>query len=76
MTSPYKELAQRQINAQNEFINSIAEQFNFSARESEKIFNVYLKLKVIKYSNGSGRYLLSHGAFWDKSPMINALHTA
>jgi 2'-5' RNA ligase len=74
--NPYEAIAMRQDSAVREFRDSIKEQFGFDDAQATKIFNVYLKEKAIKYNNGSGRYLLSHGGFWEKEVMQRALEMA
>jgi len=68
-----KNIAQRSINAENNFINSVMEQFNFSQNEAEKILSVYKKHKLIKIDYVTGQFNLKDGRFWDRYPMENAL---
>ncbi len=74
----FKEIAKRWVDAENSFKADIVEQFGFTVEEANTIFQVYLskKVKAIKYSNGSGKYQLTHGAFWEKKTMQNALEFA
>ena len=68
-----KEIAQRIAHAEESFISDIIEQFGFNKSEAVKIYNVYLKEKIIKVDPIGGRVLLQHGAFWEKEVMQRAL---
>jgi len=68
-----KNIAKRSINAENNFINSVMEQFNFTKNEAEKILSVYKKHKLIKIDYVTGQFQLKDGRFWDEYPMKNAL---
>ncbi|RPJ25228.1 MAG: hypothetical protein EHM33_15250 [Chloroflexi bacterium] len=68
-----KDMFTRIENGQNTFISDIVEQFGYTTEQAEKIFNLYRREKIIKLDTGSGRYILSHGAFWDKEVMARAL---
>ena len=68
-----KNIAQRSINAENNFINSVMEQFNFSQNEAERILSVYKKYKLVKIDYVTGQFNLKDGRFWDRYPMENAL---
>ena len=69
-----KEIAQRIVNAENSMIDEIVEQFGFSENEAEKILKVFKKAKAVKLDVYMGRYELTHGAFWCKEVMKNALN--
>jgi len=68
-----KNIAQRSVNAENRFIDSVMEQFNFTKDEAEKILSVYKKHKLVKIDYVMGQCILKDGRFWDKYPMENAL---
>jgi len=69
----YKSIAQRIVNAENNFLNAVSEQFGFSPEEALTILNVFKKYKIIKIDAIGGQFTLSHGAYWDKEVMNNAL---
>jgi len=61
------------MNSSDRFKESICEQFGFTQLEAQKILDVYLKVKAVKFCKHTGQIELAHGAFWDKAPMDNAL---
>ena len=58
-----KNIAKRSINAENNFINSVMEQFNFTKNEAEKILSVYKKHKLIKIDYVTGQFQLKMVGF-------------
>ena len=52
---------------------SIKEQFGFTDAEARHIYDVFIKEKVLLIDKHTGQFTLSHGAFWDKQVMLNAL---
>lgn len=54
------------------FIDSVIEQHGFTKKEAEHIYEVYYSLRVGTFDR-VGQFNLSHGAFWDREPMENAL---
>jgi len=66
-------MAIRLVNAENSFINAVQEQFGFTEKEAEKILSVFKKHKVVKISVNSGGFTLTHGIYWAKDVMQNAL---
>ena len=72
----FKDMAQRQISGENEFIKSIMDTFNYNRDEATAIFQVLLDAKVLKRHAGIGRYTVKHGAFWESDVMDNALAQA
>ena len=73
METSFRNMAQRIVNAEENFIDSIVE-FGYSEQEAVKIFKVFKKAKMIKLEAGIGRYNLQHGSFWDKVIMNNAIN--
>lgn len=59
--------------AQTNFIANVMDQFKFTEAEAEKILRIYRKVKAVRYDAAMGRYNLTHGAYWEKQPMLNAL---
>lgn len=72
----FEAMAIRIENAHNAFVASVVEQFGYTKAEAEQILAVYLKHKIIKVNPVGGGYSLTHGAFWEKAPMDNALAIA
>ena len=69
----FKDMAQRQVNGENEFIKSIMDTFNYSQDDATAIFQVLLDAKLLKRHTGIGRYTVKHGAIWEAYVMENAL---
>lgn len=68
-----REIAQRQVNAHNSFVENIMEQFGFTQAEAEQILTIYKRIKAIKLDSVMGRYNLIHGALWERETMQRAL---
>ena len=68
-----KEIANRQIDAANDFIVLLMESGKCSREQAEKVFNLYLKEKMIKLDTWMGRYSVKHGAYWDYQVIQNAI---
>ena len=68
-----KAVGQRLANAQIDFVENIQSQFGFTKAESQTILAVYVKVKAVKLDFHAGKYNLTHGAFWSKDVMQNAL---
>lgn len=65
-------VAQRAVNAENEFLGWIEEQ-GFTSEEAEIIFGVYRSEKIIKLQVSMGRYTIKHGAFTELEVLHRAL---
>lgn len=76
MTQGFKNMAMRTINAENIFILNIVEQFKKTHLEAGKILEVFKNVKAVKLDSVNGRYVLTHGAYWDKPVIDNALKMA
>lgn len=68
-----KAIAQRMVNADQSFIDSVIEQFGFSREDAVKILNKYKDLKVVSTDVVGGQFNLKDGRFWDKEVMENAI---
>lgn len=73
MSDAFKSIAQRQVNAENRFIDDVMEQFGKTKIEAEKVLQVYRKVGAVRIDPVTGQYLLKHGAFWELSVINNAL---
>lgn len=49
------------------------DQFGKTEEEAKKILEVFKKEKIFKHDKATVNFTLSHGAFWDKRVMDNAL---
>ena len=76
MKSAFRDIAQRIVNAESGFIADAQEQFGFTSEEATKILAIYKKEKVVKIDPVMGTANLSHGIFWEKETMQNALKVA
>ena len=61
--SSLKDMAIREMNAGNDFITSLVEQFDLSPDQAEKVLTVFIKVKAVKLNRTMGKFDLRHGAF-------------
>jgi hypothetical protein len=73
MTSPYKAIAQRIVNAENSFVETLMRCGNISKEDATKVMNLYLKKKLAKMDAVIGRISVKHGAFLDPHAIANAV---
>lgn len=76
MTNAYKQIAQRIVNAENNFIELVMNAGKCSKDEAEKVFNLYRKEKFIKLDAVGGTYKVKHGQFWDYEVLQRAIAMA
>lgn len=63
-----------QDEAYNNFCSDVMEQFGKTKEEAAKVFNVFKKVKAIKFEyTPNRRYKLTHGAFWYQDVINRAL---
>ena len=74
--SAFRDIAQRIENAESSFIADAQEQFGFTSEEATKILRIYKKEKIVKVDPVMGVARVSHGIFWEKETMQNALKVA
>lgn len=67
------EVAQRIVNAENNFIEVVMELSGWKKDEAEKVLAVYRKLKMVKLDLGIGRIKVKHGAYLDVDVIQNAI---
>lgn len=60
-------------NAHNSFIENLMEQFDLTAPQAEKVLRVYQKAKAVKLDPIGGRYMLTHGGFWEADVIKRAI---
>jgi hypothetical protein len=68
-----RDIAQRQMNAANEFCSMLAEQFSITEDDARRVFDVFRKVRALKFDAVGGRYTLTHGAFWEPDVIAKAL---
>ena len=66
-------MLQRMEQAWTDFTENIVEQFGFTQEQADEILRVYRLVKAVRYDASMGKYNLTHGAFWERIPMENAL---
>jgi hypothetical protein len=68
-----KAVAQRIVNAENAFIAICVEHHGFTIEQATKILQVYKRVKAIKINAVGGGFQFTHGAFYERDVMQNAL---
>lgn len=68
-------MAQRIVNAENTFVESIVEQFGKTEAQARHILQVFVSAKAVKLDAVQGRYMLTSGAYWEAHVMDTALET-
>ncbi|MDF0506899.1 hypothetical protein POK33_39800 [Burkholderia cenocepacia] len=69
----FKEIAQRIVNAEENFIETVQAITGCSRDEGAKALNTMRKLRVIKLDVGIGRYTVKHGALMGAEALRNAI---
>jgi hypothetical protein len=69
----FKDIAQRLVNAEENFIASLMEFGAITRAEAIRVFDLYRREKIIKRDTAIGRYHVTHGAFLDREAIRNAL---
>ncbi len=60
-------------NAHEQFYEEVQEQFHKTRAEAEHVLSVFRKAKAVKLDAASGRFRLTHGAYWELGAINNAL---
>lgn len=68
-----RDTAQRMVNAENSFIESLMRTANITEPQAEKVLAFYRKIKVVKMDIVGGTITVKHGAFWDRDVIHRAL---
>ena len=68
-----RQIAQRMVNAENEFRQIIMER-GFTRDEADKAMRTMLKLKVAKMDAVNGRISVVHGAYLDHQAIRHAVN--
>lgn len=76
MQQSFKDMAQRMVTAETEFLAQLERAGDLTAEEARKVFAVYRKAKVLKNEYAVSRISVKHGAFWDRAVIRNALAAA
>jgi hypothetical protein len=72
MNAEFKPIAQRIVNAENDFIEVLMAQASISKDDAIKAMRAMLKMKVAKLDAVSGRISVKHGAYLDADVIKNA----
>lgn len=72
----FKNMAQRAINAEAEFIESLQRLGGITREEAAKVLDTYLEHKVARIDYGIGRVVVQHGAFLDQDTIRYTLSTS
>lgn len=67
-------LAQKMVNAENNFIANVISISGCTKIEAEKVLATYRKFKVVKMDAVNGVLSVKHGAFWDVDVIQNAIN--
>jgi predicted phage-related endonuclease len=65
--------AQRIINAENDFVETLVRCGEISAADARKVMSFYLKNKIAKLDAVIGRVSVQHGAFLEKDVIRRAI---
>ena len=68
-------MAQRLVNAENGFVQTLMERGKISKVDAEKVFVLYKKLKLVKLHAANGEYKVKHGGYLDEAVIVRALNT-
>lgn len=68
-----KHIAQRIVNAEENFITTVQEIAGCSRSDAVKAMTTMRKLRVIKLDVAGGRYIAKHGAFMEAGALRNAI---
>lgn len=66
MRQSFKDMTQRAVNAEAEFIESLQRLGGITKEEAAKVLDLYLEQKIAKIDYGIGRVMVKHGAFLDR----------
>lgn len=73
MEPGFRAMAQRAVNAENDFVAALQKIANLSEGDAQMVFNAYVKLGLAKRDIVIGRYTVTHGAFLDRKNILRAL---
>jgi hypothetical protein len=68
-----KEIAQRLVNAELDFVATVQEITGCTREEGFKALVTMKRLKVVKLDAGIGRYQVKHGAYMEAQALRNAI---
>lgn len=69
-----KEVAQRIVNAEQNFIGVVREITGCSEADALKVLKTFRKLKVVKLDAVGGRYSVKHGIYLESDVLRNAIN--
>ena len=69
-----KDIAQRIVNAEDSFVDSVMEQFGKTKEEAEKVLSVFKEVKAVKIDPILGAFKMTSGLYWDAEVIDNAVN--
>lgn len=73
MQQSFKDIAERIVTAENDFLDSLMRCGGITREEAVKVMKVYRKAKVLKNEYAVSRIAVKHGGFLDKEVIQRAL---
>ena len=73
MEKGLRDIAQRQVNAMNDFEEMLAEMFGLTSDEARKVFETFRIVKALNFDAVNGRYTVKNGAFLEPDVIARAL---
>lgn len=67
-----RDIAQRMVNAENSFIESLMVAGEITKEQAEKVLQIYRNAKVVKMDAVVGQMTVKHGAFLDRDVILRA----
>lgn len=69
-----KQIAQRLVNTEKIFIDTIQEKVDCTEKEALKVLKIYKKEKIVKFDAVGGRPIFKHGVFLENDVIKNAIN--
>jgi N-acetylglucosamine-6-phosphate deacetylase len=73
MTSPFEAIAQRIVNAEENFAQTLVENYGLTKAEAFKAMATLRKARAIKVDPVMGRMIIKHGAYMDAAVIRRAV---
>jgi hypothetical protein len=71
-TQHFKEIAQRLVNAESDFVSILMDRGAVDAAAANKVFGLYVKHKLVKLDAFHGVYSVKHGGLLDRKTIQGA----
>lgn len=72
----FKDIAQRIVNARAGLVANLAALAAISEADAQKAADYYVKHRIVKLDAVGGRYLVSHGAYFEADVIKRAVEAA